>query len=391
MQQFHKQSALFLPCNLIAVVTGVAAISDLLRLQNTRRRLTVSISRTLEVVVDLRAKVVIVLGLLPALLLGEVVLLTLNPFGTHLLDLLLVVQLSIVALVLAAHALPPRKVLPVNGNAVVVVLAAGTDACPATLLLLEIETGCVGQEGPGQESTDKTEPRNEVELCLGVDVVVQDRGKQSSSLTGGSRETVSSGTDRCGEDLSGDQERDRVGAKLVEERRQEVHGLESVNVLRLCEEVEMEGRDNEEDEVSHETDDHHPLTSVQLVVDHNGGKVVSTKGDTDVDQVVKPADHDGVVARSNDLDKLVLEQLVAVEEDVVGEPRTSSSDQAGSEVAEGKLQGNNIVTGDVRLLLSKLELLGRRLHLEVTEVDEPESTNGRNGERDAVRPLSHLL
>ena len=202
---------------------------------------------------------------------------------------------------------------------------------------------------------------------------------------------MSSGTDRCGEDLSGDQERDRVGAKLVEERRQEVHGLESVNVLRLCEEVEMEGRDNEEDEVSHETDDHHPLTSVQLVVDHNGGKVVSTKGDTDVDQVVKPADHDGVVARSNDLDKLVLEQLVAVEEDVVGEPRTSSSDQAGSEVAEGKLQGNNIVTCDVRLLLSKLELLGRRLHLEVTEVDEPESTNGRNGERDAVRPLSHLL
>ena len=340
---------------------------------------------------DLGAKVIVVFCLFPAFLLGKVVLLAFNPFSAHLLNLLVVVQLGVVALVLAAHALPPGEMLPVDGNAVVVVLPAGTNALPAALLLLEVKAGCIRKEDPGQQGTDETEPGNEVELGLGVDVVVQDRSEQSSSLTGSSREAVGSGTDGCGEHLSSDQERDGVGAELVEERRQEVHGLECVNMLGLREVLKVESRHNEENEIGHETDNHHPLASIELVVDQNRRKVVSAERDTNVDQVVEPTNHDRVVARSDDLDELRLEEFIAVEEDVVGKPGTGSSDQTGPEVAECQLQGSNVVSGNVCLLLSELELLGRRLHLEVAEVDEPKSANGGNGERDTIGPLGDFL
>src|SRR5690242_11374433 len=99
----------------------------------------------------------------------------------------------------------------------VVVLAAGTNACPPALLLLEVETSCVGKEDPGHKSTDETKPGNEVELRLSVDVVVQDRGEQSTRLTGSSREPVGSSTDGSRKHLGSDQERDGVGPELVEE------------------------------------------------------------------------------------------------------------------------------------------------------------------------------
>src|SRR5690242_5468198 len=164
-----------------------------------------------------------------------------------------------------------------------------------------------------------------------------------------------------------------------------------MDVLRLCKELKVESRDNKEDEVGHETDDHHPLASVELVVNQERGKVISTEGDANVDQVVEPTDHDRVVARSNDLDELVLEQLVSVEKDIVGKPSTGGSDQTRSKVAEGELKRSNIVTCNVRLLLGKLELLGCRLHLVVTEVYKPESADSGNGKGHTVGPLGNSL
>ena len=60
---------------------------------------------------------------------------------------------------------------------------------------------------------------------------------------------MSGGADRCREDLGSDKESDTVGAELVEERGQEVHGLETVDVLRRREVVQGEPGVNEEDEV----------------------------------------------------------------------------------------------------------------------------------------------
>ena len=182
---------------------------------------------------------------------------------------------------------------------------------------------------------------------------------------------MSGGADRCREDLGSDKESDTVGAELVEERGQEVHGLETVNVLRRREVVQSETGDDEENKVSQETDDHHPFAPVKLVVDEQGSEVVATKRYTDVDQVIQPAGHDRLVTRRNNADEFVLEKLVAVEENVVGKPSAGSSQKTGSKVCKGKFQRLNVVAGNVRLLLGKRQLPRSRFHLVVTEVDEP--------------------
>ena len=93
----------------------------------------------------------------------------------------------------------------------------------------------------------------------------------------------------------------------------------------------------------------------------------------------------------DDADELALEELVAVEEDVVAEPATGGRDQTRAEVTEGQLERLHIVAGNLGLLLGGLQLLSGRLHLEGTEVDQPQSAHSRNGKRDSVCPLrGHL-
>lgn len=108
--------------------------------------------------------------------------------------------------------------LGVDSNTVVLVGSAFTDVAPSSLLLLEIETGGVGQEKPGEEHTSQTKPGDDVESGLNGNVVVQDRSEQSTGLAKTSRETVGRSSDGGGENLTGNEESDRVGAKLVEER-----------------------------------------------------------------------------------------------------------------------------------------------------------------------------
>jgi len=67
-----------------------------------------------------------------------------------------------------------------DGNAMVLVTAASADVVPATLLLLQIQTSGVRKEQPGENHASETKPWNNVELGLGVDVVVQNRSQQSA-------------------------------------------------------------------------------------------------------------------------------------------------------------------------------------------------------------------
>ena len=89
----------------------------------------------------------------------------------------------------------------------------------------------------------------------------------------------------------------------------------------------------------------------------------------------------------DDANKFGLEKLVSVEKDIVTEPTTSSSDQTGTEVGERKSQRLSVVSGDLSLGLGGSKLLASRLHLEGSEVDEPERSNGRNGKGNTVGPL----
>lgn len=192
------------------------------------------------------------------------------PVSAHVIDAILVILLRVIVAALAAHALPHRQMLGVDGDAVVVLLAARANVCPSALLLLEVETRGVREEECGEEHTGETEPGDDVKLGLDVDVVVEDGGEEGAELADGSGEPVSCGADGRGEDLSRDEEGDGVGAELVEEGREEVHGLEGVDALDVGVVVVVEGWDDEEDEVHEEANLLHPLASVVLVVDEEG-------------------------------------------------------------------------------------------------------------------------
>ena len=149
----------------------------------------------------------------------------------------------------------------------VVAFATGTDVLPAAFLLLEIETGGVGEEEKGEDHSTETEPRNDVELLLGGDVVVHDSRKQSATLSARCGESVGGRTDRGRVDFGSDEEGDCIRTELIEKGREEVHGLEASDASFRSVVVEFEGWDDEEDEIHHETDHLHLFASVELVVD----------------------------------------------------------------------------------------------------------------------------
>ena len=78
---------------------------------------------------------------------------------------------------------------------------------------------------------------------------------------------MSGGAHGRGEDFSGYEEGDGVGAELVEEGGQEVHGLESFDVVDVGVVFVVEGWNDEKDEVHKEADLLHPFAAVELVID----------------------------------------------------------------------------------------------------------------------------
>lgn len=313
------------------------------------------------------------------------------PFDTVVFQLLLVVEVGVVVLADAAEAFPERQVLGVDGDTMIIILTALADVPPTTLLLLQVETSGVGKEEESDDHAGKTEPWDNVETLLDGGVRTQDGSNQSTQLTPSSRHTVGTGTDGSRVAFSSDNESNTIGAELVEEGRQEVHGLERVNVFGRSVVLVVEARDNEEDEAHEETHLLHPLTAVQLVVDKERGSVVSAQGDTNVEQTVQPVGHDGLLVGQDDGNELRLEQLVSVEENIVGEPAGRSSKETEAKMLEGHAQRLNIVTSNRGLLLDGLELLGGRLHVVGTVVGEPESTGSGNSERNTIGPLSREL
>lgn len=309
------------------------------------------------------------------------------PLSAVLLNALLVVQLGVVVLADATEALPQGQVLGVNSNTVVLVLTTLADESPAALLLLEIQTGGIRKEEEGQEHAEDTPPGHKVELGLSVDVVEEDSSQQSSQLTAGSRDTVGGGTDRGGEDFTSDQEGDAVGTELVEETAQEVHGLEGVDVGGFGVVVVVEGRHHVHDEAEQEAHDLHPLAAVELVVHEHNGSIVAHQGDNAVDETPLPGNEDRLGVGADDLDKVTGEELGTVEENVVGEPSTSSGHNTRSKVLESEAERLGVVTSDRVLLLGGCQLLTGGLHVVCTVVDQPESTNHGDDEGDTVGPL----
>ena len=336
-----------------------------------------------DVIIEIRKGIGISIHLLVLLLL-----LLSFPLAPDVLNLILHILLRIIGLADTSEALPPAEMPGVNGNTVVFGCPAISDKGPAALLLLEIETGRVGKEEECEDHSGETEPRDDVELGLRIDVVVEDTGEEGASLADTGGQTVSSGADRGGEDLTSDEEGDAVGAELVEETAKEVHGLESMDVHGFGVVVVVERGDDEHDEAHEESDLLHHLATIELVVNQERSAVVAGERDDDVDHVPDPARHDAVAARGDDLDELALEELVAVEEDVVAEPGTGGGEETATELAAGDLEGRDVVAGDVALTLGNLELSAGVGHLVGTVVHEPEGTEGGQGKGDAEGPLN---
>ena len=144
--------------------------------------------------------------------------------------------------------------------------------------------------------------------------------------------------------------------------------------------VVVECGNDEEDEIHQETKLLHPFAAEKFVVDKERSQVVSTKRDTDVNQIPKPSGHNrGRVGREN-FDELGLEELVSVKENIVTEPTTSGGEDTAAKVSEGQLERLNVVTSNVVLLLGYCKLLGSQRHLIPSVVDEPEGADSGNGE-----------
>ncbi len=137
--------------------------------------------------------------------------------------------------------------------------------------------------------------------------------------------------------------------------------------------LELERRDNEEDEVHEESNHLHLLATIQLVVDEKRflssqyvairgivkltRKIVSHKRNADIDQIVQPARHDGGAAIGDHCDEFALEQLVPVEENIIGEPSSSSRNQSRSKVGQCKFKRFGVISGDFALLFRYDQLL----------------------------------
>jgi hypothetical protein len=123
------------------------------------------------------------------------------------------------------------------------------------------------------------------------------------------------------------------------------------------------------------------------VVDEERRQIIPNQTDSNVDQVVQPSYLDGLVSREQNGDELALEQLISVEEDIVCIPCASRRNQTWPEIRKSQLQRLDIVSSDVLLLLGSYELATGTLHLVRSEVDQPKSSNRRDGKADSISPL----
>lgn len=143
----------------------------------------------------------------------------------------------------------------------------------------------------------------------------------------------------------------------------------------------VEGWNDEENEVHQKPNALHMLAAVELVVNEKACQVIAAKRDPDVDQIVKPARHDRCALGHDDFDELALEQLVAVEENVIHVPGTGSRKKTATEMSDGNLQGFRVVTCHSGFLLGDSQLLvGSSFDFVCSIVDQPKGAYSRDGE-----------
>ena len=105
------------------------------------------------------------------------------PILTHVDNFALVVKIGIVVLPSASPSLPDREMVGMDSNAMVLAVAACPEIRPSSFLLRKVQTGGVWKEKPIKKHTSQAKPRNDPELHLRVDIVVQNSGKEGSKLS----------------------------------------------------------------------------------------------------------------------------------------------------------------------------------------------------------------
>lgn len=116
-------------------------------------------------------------------------------------------------------------------------------------------------------------------------------------------------------------------------------------------------------------------------------EIVSNKRNTDVNEIIKPARHDGGTIISNDFDKFALKELISIKENVISKPCSGSGNQSRTKICKGKSERLGIISGHLTLPLRRCQLFTGRPHLVCSVVHEPESPKCWNGKGDAISPL----
>ena len=116
-----------------------------------------------------------------------------------------------------------------------------------------------------------------MEFLLRRDVVVHDGGSQGAHFATCGGEPVSGGTNGSWVDFGGHKEGDGVGAELVEERGEKVHGLERRDVCLADVVLVVEAWNDEEDKVHEKAKHLHLFAAIEFVVDKEGWGVISQR------------------------------------------------------------------------------------------------------------------
>lgn len=91
--------------------------------------------------------------------------------------------------------LEPAQMARVNGNTVVVARSTLSDECPVSILLLQVESGRVGDESQSDKGANEAEPADDPESCSATVVIEHDGGDEGTEFTGCGGETVGGSSD----------------------------------------------------------------------------------------------------------------------------------------------------------------------------------------------------
>lgn len=113
------------------------------------------------------------------------------------------------------------------------------------------------EEDPGDEWAGESGPRDHIALGLDINVVIKHRDEERDGFPTGNREDVCRSVGKTSAATRGVIE---LGSSWLKD--EEVHGLECVDVPLAGAVLVVKNRDDEEDDVEHEADNHHPPVAI---------------------------------------------------------------------------------------------------------------------------------